>query len=291
MRQRGFGRPDTLLFGAAAATAAAGVAAIEPDAVTQALVLAPFVALLGIPHGALDLRLAEALWPLPRVSGLALFGVAYLGLAAAVLGIWWLLPAAALGLFLAYSAVHFGGDWRDELTGWQRPFAGALVVSLPAVFWPNEVREIFATLAPAEAATGAVTGLRLAAPLAAVGVLAACAGARWRTPRTAVELAGLTVAAAALPPLVYFLVYFCFLHSPRHLAESARTLGLDAPEALRAAAPLTLATWAIAAVALALLLQAGVALGSTTLHVVFIGLAALAVPHMVLVERFWMRAR
>jgi Brp/Blh family beta-carotene 15,15'-monooxygenase len=104
---------------------------------------------------------------------------------------------------------------------------------------------------------------------------------------TLVELGGLMLLALLTPLLVYLLVYFCFLHSPRHFEGTIRRLRLGRLGGIIAALPLTMATWAIATAAiLSVELPSDVA----TLRLVFIGLAALAVPHMVLVERFWRRS-
>lgn len=284
---------ETWLFLAATAATVPVMAAFAPGPAAQALVLAPFVALLGLPHGSLDLRIAQALWPLPGTRDLVLFGLGYLGLAAAVLGSWWLAPGVALAAFLLYSALHFGGDWRDELPRPWRLLAGAVVVGLPALAWPAEVALIFTVLAPADAAHAAVAVMRgvvlTAGPLLAL--------AWWRSRQqhpvavvTVVEWATLVAAALLLPPLIYFLVYFCFLHAPRHLRQSTRQLGLTLRQAVRAALPLTVATWAMAGIAFCLLWASGLDRTASTLQVVFIGLAALAVPHMVLVERFWTRS-
>ncbi|MFP4125779.1 MAG: Brp/Blh family beta-carotene 15,15'-dioxygenase, partial [Alphaproteobacteria bacterium] len=129
--------------------------------------------------------------------------------------------------------------------------------------------------------------LHLVAPWAA---LVAVAGALLRGGRGAgLELATLAALAAAAPPLVYFIAYFCGLPSPRHFVETLDQLGLGWKRGIEAAWPLTALTLAFAAVAFAVLVVSGVRLETATVEVVFIGLAALAVPHMLLVERFWTR--
>ena len=55
----------------------------RPDLATQLLLLAPLVAILGLPHGALDLPMAEMLWPLDGWRGKLTFVTLYLGLSRA----------------------------------------------------------------------------------------------------------------------------------------------------------------------------------------------------------------
>ena len=55
---------QTGLFAATAIVAVGLFATFQPGIPAQALMLAPLVAVLGLPHGALDLPIAQALWPL-----------------------------------------------------------------------------------------------------------------------------------------------------------------------------------------------------------------------------------
>jgi len=97
----------------------------------------------------------------------------------------------------------------------------------------------------------------------------------WRDPLL------LALGAAVLHPLAYFIAYWCFLHSPRHLTLAARDLSLDSWGArLRAVAPTTLATYALAAAAVPFLMD--MPGDAVLMQVIFIGLAALTVPHMIL---------
>jgi Brp/Blh family beta-carotene 15,15'-monooxygenase len=97
----------------------------------------------------------------------------------------------------------------------------------------------------------------------------------WRDPLL------LALGAAVLHPLAYFIAYWCFLHSPRHLEIAARDLNLQGWRArLRAVAPTTLATYALALAAVPFLI--GMPGDAILMQVIFIGLAALTVPHMIL---------
>lgn len=274
---------------AAATLAVVALFAIEPPSMAAQIVgLVVLVALLGVPHGALDMDVARALWPLPDGRAELLFGASYLGLAAVTVGLWLLAPGLSLMAFLAYSAWHFADDWRGEWPTAARLAAGGVVVGAPLLFRPEEAMTIFAHLAPAPAAANAVwLGGWVGATVVAGTVLAAILTARRpRARAAAVELMAIALAAWALPPLIYFVLYFCLLHAPRHFRRTARGLGLSPHVAIRAAAPATAITLLGAAFAAAVLLGIGIAVDSTALSIVFITLSALTVPHMILMDRF-----
>lgn len=79
---------QTLLFAVAGLGMAVMFTVIQPDLRVQILMLAPLVAVLGLPHGALDLPIAEALLPLKRGLGKLMFVALYLGLSGTVIAIW-----------------------------------------------------------------------------------------------------------------------------------------------------------------------------------------------------------
>jgi Brp/Blh family beta-carotene 15,15'-monooxygenase len=282
----GRGGPRATFLLAGLATIAVALLA-TPSRGVQIALLAPLIAFLGVPHGALDLHMASRLWPLARRRARWAFGLGYLGVAVAVLALWLVAPGAALVAFLAYSALHFGGDWRSELPALVRVAAGLAVVALPAWRFEAEVTALFTVLAPPVGAISAASFLHNVAPWATVIAIGG-AVARRRLGAT-FELAALAALATLAPPLLYFVTYFCGLHSPRHFVETREQLALDLREGAAAALPLTALTWVFAAVAVGVLTQGGVPLDRATVDTVFIGLAALAVPHMLLVERFWTR--
>ena len=88
------------------------------------------------------------------------------------------------------------------------------------------------------------------------------------------------------PPLIYFVVYFCLLHSPRHFLLTADHLKLTPLQALRATWPILMSTLAMAALGALVLAVLTPAFEPATLQIVFIGLAALTVPHMLLTAVF-----
>ena len=251
---------------------------------SMVLVLAIAVAVAGLPHGALDPWVAHRAGLWRTRLGCAAFHLAYLRLAGAVLLAWYWAPGVSLAVFLAISAWHFAGDWSDHLPGWARAVAGAALLVLPVWRWPNEVTDAFVLLSGAGGATIA-NALGALVPWLAAGMAAAALLALRRSPRVALELVALAALAVLLPPLVYFIVYFCALHSPRHLRLAAAAAASDVRRRMTQVALLYTALSLLAAtVAWLWLSSAGTqAWSGDLLRLVFIGLAALTLPHMLVV--------
>ena len=243
-------------------------------------ILALSTAVLGLPHGSLDTAVARHYLALHSMPRLISFLAGYMALSGVVIAIWWQAPNAALGAFLLYSAVHFGDDVAHRLGRLGGIGYGLWILGLPVTLQPDKVLPLFEMLGASKAHL-----LVAAAPwalasggvilLAALVVRPQRATSDWRDPLL------LVAGAALLHPLAYFIAYWCFLHSPRHLELAARDLGLDGwRERLRAVAPTTLATYALALAAVPLLI--GLPSDAIVMRVIFIGLAALTVPHMIL---------
>jgi len=97
------------------------------------------------------------------------------------------------------------------------------------------------------------------------------------------------VAAWRLPPLVSFALYFCLWHSRNHMLRIWRSISLqDRPRSARETVIYSVLAYAVAA--LYFFLQTGgswtanLSMTPALLQLTFIGLAALTVPHMVLID-------
>lgn len=259
----------------------AALAGLEVGSGWQAGLLAVLVTLLGLPHGALDIEVARLAGLWHDLGGWLRFGCAYVLVVGLAIGFWLAAPGPALAIFLAMSAWHFAGDWRDRLPPILRLAVGGSVVSLPALFHVADVTQVFGLLVPAASAKVIAESLELLA----VPFLVGAVGSALRSghPRTALEIVAIVVAAAALPPLVYFIAYFCFLHSPRHLIEAGAELAIgNLRDLVRRTWPIVAIT-CLGAMAAAALLPAA-PLSTVAIKVVFIGLFGLTVPHMLLIE-------
>lgn len=263
---------------------------IQPSYVLQLMLLGPLVAVVGLPHGALDLPIAEHVCSLDSWKSKLVFGLGYLGLAGGVLIVWALVPSAALIAFLAYSALHFSHDW-SQAQAILRWTGGVTTIGAPALFHHDEVSLLFAKLAPAAAAGLSADILALAGGLALCVFVIALLVKEGDLGRSGLEQAVLWVSAALLSPLIYFAAYFCCLHSVRHFDVAIRSIP-QAGQALWIAA-LVSALTTFAAVLWALLQTGGVSakLPDESFRAIFLGLAALTVPHMLLTAQFHKGAR
>ncbi len=256
-------------------------ARLEPR--QELLATGVLVLLLGMPHGAFDVLTARRLFGAADFKAWAGFCLAYLGLATAVVGVWAVAPTFFLCAFLLLSALHFGGDPGAGASRIARLLYGGAVIVLPAGWHLDELQQLLAWVAgPDSAARVAPVLHHLAAPWLAATLLAC-----WLQLRTsalvAAELAAMALLCVAAPPLVAFCAYFCVMHSPRHIL---RTLAMLPAADIRQAVALALwPTLAVLFVAALLLGQANhLPLEARVVQVVFVGLAALTLPHMVLIE-------
>lgn len=260
----------------------------------QLLMLSPVILLLGVPHGALDFVFVRQLAGPQSISRWSLFATTYVAAAALVVGLWWVAPGIFLAAFLLVSVFHFSGDPEGETPVWFRMLYGGAVVLCPLALHAVEVSQIFASLAGRSAAQAIVAALQWAAwPwIAAIG-LAAMAAAR-RSPARTVELVSMAALMTFAPPLIGFTLFFCGMHSARHVLRTR-----DYSEARTLRHLLDIAAWpmlvTLVGVVIAWWLSDGKPLDMRLAQLLFVGLAALTVPHMIVVERVrltgWMMGR
>ena len=265
-------------------------------------VLAVLIALIGLPHGAADHRFARPrLEPVFGMAWLLVFLTGYLVVAMAVVCGWFVAPAATVvGFFLA-SAWHFGQEEPRFPVGPRglRPvfrFArGGLVIWMPLVFHAREVASILGLAAPGglspaieQAVSLLTTCSWIMLPLAAVAWMLQGAEASARSGRSRRVLLAdnalvlsLVVLFAVASPLVSFPIYFCGWHSARGLKRLRRELGESWPKLARSLAPLTVGAIALIGLAAGLMLG-GAGWNGTLIRATFVGLSAVAVPHLLL---------
>lgn len=232
---------------------------------------------LGLPHGGLDLiELRQD--PTVSVGSNAILLV-YLALLTATGLLWLAAPPIALAVFLMISVGHFAAEWREHLPLPIALPAAGLLIAGPAAIHPQIVATLFGELArDAHVGQQLVDVLRLTAPplvlILGCGLLLGAPEGHVGLSESAILLA-ITAAVVILPPLPAFALFFCLVHSPRHLAATASRLGLSLREAIARALPLT-----VLAVIGILMIWTAVGPRAYLPVPLFIALAVLTVPHM-----------
>ncbi|MBG6106999.1 Brp/Blh family beta-carotene 15,15'-dioxygenase [Frigoribacterium sp. CG_9.8] len=287
---------ETILFSVVAVVAVLAIALRipTPPLPVQIGVLGVLVATLGLPHGALDPLIARraGLWKTP--FGLAGFNLGYVAMVALVVGVWLVAPTASLIGFLLVSGIHFGADWNLGRSVVVRSFTGVGLLTLPAFAHHDEVAGIYRTLAGPGGVIVADVQTWLG-PVAIAAMLLGAAFALRRRPTDALEILLAATLAIVAPPLVFFVLYFCALHSARHLRH-----GFAEERGGGRTAALILVVYTVVPIVAVGVLTAifagdfapgGALAGDWIIRLVFIGLAALTVPHMVVIAIGELRQR
>ncbi len=259
------------------------------------LVALAAVVLIGLPHGALDGAIAIHLGFSRSLLFFIRFILLYILMAGVVIAAWIFAPAPCLLGFLVISMVHFGAGDARHGTGWVRGAEvlahGGLVVAGISQMHRPEVDVIFAYLTGGDT-TLVWQGLDMLTVIVGASLVICLGQALWyrRWRGTALELGALAVLFALTPPLVGFAVYFCCVHSARHVTSILSSLRqhMSASAMAMQALIFTVASWLAGAAAIWWFADMADP-QPVILRVVFIGLAALTVPHMILVDGFYRR--
>jgi Brp/Blh family beta-carotene 15,15'-monooxygenase len=252
---------------------------------------------LGIPHGALDISLGKKLLK-PKFGSLwgIVFVLVYMLCVGFIVVCWVQSPLASFLFFLGVSAFHFGFSDRlnregfiGALEGFGRGF---LPITLPAYFYPHLFQELVeSSLSNAQALMLVNIVQLFFYPDLILVIVVILYGFLQRDKSNllnSLELISLVVLFLSLKPFAAFLIYFCFLHSLRHilyvLEEMNRLFNRGSVKWLIVQAlPATLITLLALAICYLTLEHEAIDVPAM-LNLFFISLAALTFPHMILVE-------
>ena len=257
----------------------------------QTLLCFFFISVIGISHGALDHIKGFNLMKIYNIQNKFLFFPIYIIISLLIIILWMLVPLLTLLSFLVVASYHFGkedcsvGNFiKIRFENLLYFLKGSLVIIAPLTFHTSETLEIFQILnvniiLPNE---NFLYGLILISLIANIVII-------YRSNNTGFFLADwLTVLSLNifLSPLVAFTIYFCFLHSVRHslsliyeIDKSEFKEGLN--KFIKKALPLTLITAILFVLSIYILTNFYV-LDDAILKVIFIGLASLTFPHILL---------
>ena len=250
------------------------------------------IVLIGLPHGALDGAIAMHLGAGRSITSVLQFLFLYLLCSVAVVLIWYKFSAFSLSIFLIISMVHFGwGDANSKtslLFFLQMICHGGIVVFGIVYFHVDEVIPLFDMLTGGNSRLPIQVSVYMFYGISFFTILYFIFLFKTRSLILRfLELAILWLIVIIFPPLLGFAVYFCFVHTARHIRNIWKELKVEiSPKVIiTQASILTLSSWVLGVIALYAFDSGD--FNTNIIRVVFIGLAALTVPHMILVDGFF----
>lgn len=271
------------------------------DYIFSPLICLIFILIIGVSHGSLDHVKGRRLFEILNINQFYLFYLVYILIAFFVIIIWISIPSISLMLFLVIASYHFGKEDTQFLINkysilnfFLYFLKGLLIILAPLFFHFSETVEIFKfllveneafylTLAFIETSKIIIIGIMLSS-LASVFLFLKDFEIKKFT--IFLDYFSILILNYYLSPLLAFTVYFCFLHSVRHSISliyeiDASNLKNGLTIFLKKALPLTILT-AIFCLISIYFLNNSYDLNSSILKVIFIGLASLTFPHILL---------
>ena len=195
-----------------------------------------FILSIGISHGALDNYKANKLLIIYRIKNKLIFFMIYILLSALVIFIWSLYSTYTLLAFLFVASYHFGledtsflhkgNSFLDQIF---YLIKGSLIVFAPLFFHFDETLKIFETLMLSKAL---ITFLELEHWIINVCLFLSFVGYLYFAYKNKFEdfevifldLLSIVILNFIFSPIIAFTVYFCFLHSIRHIISLCNEL-------------------------------------------------------------------
>ena len=268
--------------------------------------ISPFICLLlilsiGISHGSLDNFKGRKLFQILRIDNFSIFYFGYILIALIVIFLWILIPYVSLIIFLMVASYHFGKEDTQFLTienSYYNQFLfflkGSLIVFAPMYFHFDETISIFRLLLiENETFYKFLDLIESNRVLLYFVILSTLANILLFTKNFELkkftiflDYFSILIINYYFSPLVAFTIYFCFLHSIRHsislMSElDENNLGNGFKIFIKKALPLTFITAIFCLIGL-YLLNNTYNFDSSILKIIFIGLASLTFPHILL---------
>ena len=248
---------------------------------------------IGISHGSLDHIKGKKLIKYLGYKSISVFYLGYIFVGITTIIIWLIFPKFLLFLFLMIAAFHFGKEDSEFINKKKNFelvyfFKGSLIIIAPLFFHKGETLEIFETLN-----FNISNSFIIANEVLLIFILLSLISGIFLSLKKNIEVKSLLlmdylsilVLNYFLNPIIAFTVYFCFLHSIRHsmslINEINKNFNKGLPIFIKKALPLTMLT-IIGYVLSILVLNNYNELNETIYQVIFIGLASLTFPHILL---------
>ena len=270
------------------------------------LILSPllclfFILSIGVSHGSLDHIKGKKLLKILELKNIYIFYLIYILIASIVIVLWSIIPSVLLIIFLVVASFHFGKEDTHFLISensyyYQFLFflKGLLVILAPMYFHFGDTILIFKlllidneffykTLNFIEMNNLILLGIMLSS---LSNILLFIKKFELKKFTIFLDYFSILIINYYFSPLIAFTIYFCFLHSIRHSITLMNELDKDNLKNglkifIKKSIPLTVVTAFFCLIGL-YLLNNSYNLDSSVLKVIFIGLASLTFPHILL---------
>ena len=270
------------------------------------LSISPLICLLliltiGVSHGSLDHVKGKKLFNILNIKKISIFYFLYTLIAISVIIIWIIIPSISLMIFLLVASFHFGKEDTQFLISENSYFnqllfflKGLLIILAPMFFHFDETITIFKFLLIDNEIFYSTLEFIEVNKILPIGIILSTLSCVYLFLRKFeikkfiifLDFFSILILNYYLSPLVAFTIYFCFLHSIRHSITLIYEIDKnDFKNGLKVFSkkvlPLTILTSIFCLIGI-YLLNNNYDFNSSILKIIFIGLASLTFPHILL---------
>ena len=260
-----------------------------------------FILTIGVSHGSLDNLKGRKLFQILRINNFFIFYLSYILISLFVIIMWVIIPSISLVVFLIVASHHFGKEdtqfliieksYQNQLLFFLK---GSLIIFAPMYFHFDETISIFKLLLIDNESFYEFLNIIESNKILLYGVMLSTLSSiilftkNFEIKKFSIffDYFSILIINYYFSPLVAFTIYFCFLHSVRHIISLMSELDKDDLNNglkifTKKALPLTILTATFCFLGVYLLSNT-YNLDSSILKMIFIGLASLTFPHILL---------
>ena len=259
------------------------------------------ILLIGVSHGSLDHIKGKKLFEILKIKNISSFYLIYILITFFIIILWIFLPTSSLIIFLIVASFHFGKEDTDFLF-FERSYLiqlmyllkGSLVILAPMYFHFDETISIFKLLLVENETFYTILSFVEEKNILLLSIIISSISSIYLFTKQFeikkftifLDYFSIILLNYFLSPLVAFTMYFCFLHSIRHSITlvfeiDKNNLKNGVLTFIKKAMPLTFLTAVLCIVGL-YFLNKNYGFDNSILKLIFIGLASLTFPHILL---------
>ena len=259
------------------------------------------ILLIGVSHGSLDHIKGKKLFEILKIKNISSFYLIYILITFFIIILWIFLPTFSLIIFLIVASFHFGKE-DTEFLFFERSYTiqlmyllkGSLVILAPMYFHFDETISIFKLLLVENETFYTILSFVEEKNILLLSIIISSISSIYLFTKQFeikkftifLDYFSIILLNYFLSPLVAFTMYFCFLHSIRHSITlvfeiDKNNLKNGVLTFIKKAMPLTFLTAVLCIVGL-YFLNKNYGFDNSILKLIFIGLASLTFPHILL---------